>query len=325
MKTTSTPLYGLTIALLTSATLLPQAHAITITTDSFTDFDMDFAEVGDTTNVDDGLSGNTAYGAVSYTYRMGVNEVSEAMIDAYNANSGGPTITKDTRGADKPATSISWNEAARFVNYLNTSQGYVAAYNFTTGGANDNISLWSSADAWQLGGENLYRHKDAYYFLPSEDEWYKAAFYDGNSMVYYDYATGSDTVPTAVAGGTAAGTAVYGQSLAAGPADIDDAGGLSYYGTMAQSGNVFEWGESAFDGGNDTNSESRVRRGGRWDGGSAGLRSSGRSLSAPVLENGGIGFRVASVSAAVAVVPEPSSVGLLVIGAMGCVLRRKRG
>jgi len=33
------------------------------------------------------------------------------------------------------------------------------------------------------------------------------------------------------------------------------------------------------------------------------------------------GFRVASVSAA----PEPSSVGLLVIGAMGLMLRRKRG
>ena len=83
MKTTSTPLYGLTTALLTSAALLPHAEAITITTDSFTDFDMDFAEVGDTTNVDD--AGRWyCHGAVSYEYRMGVNEVSEAMIDAYN-------------------------------------------------------------------------------------------------------------------------------------------------------------------------------------------------------------------------------------------------
>jgi len=325
MKTPITPLYGLTLALLTSAALLPQAHAITITTDSFTDFDMDFAEVGDTTNVDDGLSGSTAYGAVSYEYRMGVNEVSVKMINDYNAApaNSGLQITKDTRGADKPATSVSWNEAARFVNWLNTSEGYQAAYLFETTGANDNISLWSSADAWQLGGENLYRHKDAYYFLPSEDEWYKAAFYDGNSMAYYDYATGQDIgdEPTAVAGGTAAGTAVYGQSFATGPADIDDAGGLSYYGTMAQSGNVFEWGESALDGGNDTNSESRVLRGGLWINLSIDLQSSSRDDLGPVYESIGLGFRVASVS----VVPEPSSVGLLVIGAMGCMLRRKRG
>ena len=54
---------------------------------------------------------------------MGVNEVSEQMIADYNIYSAGPTITKDTRGANKPATGVSWNEAARFVNWLNTSQG----------------------------------------------------------------------------------------------------------------------------------------------------------------------------------------------------------
>ena len=315
------------------------AEAITITTDTFTDFDMDFAEVGDITNVDDGLSGSTAYGAVSYEYRMAVNEVSEKMINDYNAAPANSSllITKDTRGTYKPATSVSWNEAARFVNWLNTSQGYQAAYKFTNSGANDNISLWSSANAWQLGGENLYRHKDAYYFLPSEDEWYKAAFYDGSSMLYYDYATGSNTAPTAVASGTDPNTAVYNYQsdpedfddpgVVSYLADIDDAGGLSYYGTMAQSGNVFEWGESAFDGGNDLDSESRVLRGGRESSSSTQLQSSFRSNFnlGPGNGDSGVGFRVASVSAAVAVVPEPSSVGLLVIGAMGCVLRRKRG
>ena len=142
-------------------------------------------------------------------------------------------------------------------------------------------------------------------------------------MVYYDYATGQDIgdEPTAVAGGTAAGTAVYGQSFATGPADIDDAGGLSYYGTMAQSGNVFEWAESALDGGNDTNGEWRVLRGGGWDDFSFTLQSSFRTDFDPAIESYNFGFRVASVS----VVPEPSSVGLLVIGAMGCMLRRKRG
>jgi hypothetical protein len=36
--------------------------------------------------------------------------------------------------------------------------------------SNTTMTLWSSAQAWQAGGENMYRHKDAYYFLPSEDE-----------------------------------------------------------------------------------------------------------------------------------------------------------
>ena len=78
-------------------------------------------------------------------------------------------------------------------------------------------------------------------------------------------------------------------------------------------------------GGEPTGGESRVLRGGAWYGDPVGLQSSDRSSLTPGIEFDDIGFRVASVSAAVAAVPEPSSLGLLVIGAMGCVLRRKRG
>ena len=66
-------------------------------------------------------------------------------------------------------------------------------------------------------------------------------------------------------------------------------------------------------------------RGGDWGGDVFGLQSSDLYDCSPGFEFDIIGFRVASVSAAVAAVPEPSSVGLLVIGALGCVLRRKRG
>lgn len=161
------------------------------------------------------------------------------MIDSYNALSGGPAITQDGRGDDRPATSVSWNEAARFVNWLNTSSGFSAAYKFTTGGFNDNIALWESGDA-RYDAANPFRNSNAYYFLPSEDEWYKAAYYDpsanGGLGAYWDHATGCDAAPTAVASGTTSGTAVYnGQS---GPADVDNAGGLSAYGTMAQNGNA---------------------------------------------------------------------------------------
>jgi formylglycine-generating enzyme required for sulfatase activity len=125
------------------------------------------------------------------------------------------------------------------------------------------MNLWSSGDAWQLGGENLYRHKDAFYFLPSENEWYKAAYYNPGGSNYFLYPTGSDTAPAAVASGTNAGTAVY-DGVASFPAIVDSAGGLSPYGTMGQGGNVWEWNESAFDGSNSLSSENRAIRGGSW-------------------------------------------------------------
>ena len=64
-----------------------------------------------------------------YSYRMGKFEISEQMIDKANAE-GGLGITKDTRGLNKPATSVSWNEAATFVNWLNTSTLHTPAYKF---------------------------------------------------------------------------------------------------------------------------------------------------------------------------------------------------
>jgi len=52
----------------------------------------------------------------------------------------------------------------------------------------------------------------------------------------WDYATESNAVPAAVSGGTLTNTAVYNHTLQ--PAEVDHAGGVSAYGTMAQAGNV---------------------------------------------------------------------------------------
>jgi hypothetical protein len=200
-------------------------------------FDIEFVTIGNPGNAADTTGDPNPAGKVDYVYRIGKFEISEQMIDKANA-SGGLGITKDTRGPNKPATSISWNEAARFVNWLNVSRGSVRAYKFDIQpgevgyDANANIELWTSSDVG-YNPNNLYRNSLARYFLPSVDEWYKAAYYDPSLGVYYDYPTGSDTPPTAVASGTAAGTAVYDQ---AGPADIMLAGGLSAYGTMAPGG-----------------------------------------------------------------------------------------
>jgi hypothetical protein len=56
--------------------------------------------------------------------------------------------------------------------------GISGGYKSTTGGINNKIDLSTSAEAWQLGGENLFRHTDARYWLPSMDKWYKAAYYN---------------------------------------------------------------------------------------------------------------------------------------------------
>ena len=263
-------------------------------------FTMEFVPIGNPGNAADTTGDPNPAGSVAQAYRIGKFETSEQMIDKANVV-GSLGITKDTRGADKPATSVSWNEAARFVNWLNTSQGFTPAYKFTTqpGGAgysaNSNIALWVSSDAG-FNAANPYRNSQAQYFLPSVDEWYKAAYCNPSSGAYFKYPTGSNSAPTAVVSGTAAGTAVYNDVFNdRGPADITLAGGLSPYGTMGQGGNAYEWEETAFSLLNNSSSSVRGIRGGGWVYGSSTLSSSNRTGSSPAGELIFVGFRVASI------------------------------
>ena len=184
------------------------------------------------------------------------------MIDKANAL-GGLGITKDTRGADFPATSISWFEAARFVNWLNTSTGGVPAYKFDSGG---NYQLWTPIDPG-YNSNNLFRNSLAKYFLPTLSEWHKAAYYDPNTGTYYDYPTGSDTVPAGIdfPGDPQFAAVFYDGGLSTGPNAITNVGLASQYGTFGQGGNVEEWEESAGDRVNDSANESRGIRGGGWN------------------------------------------------------------
>ena len=198
-------------------------------------FDIDFVTIGNPGNAADTTGDPNPAGSVAETYRIGQFEISEDMIDKANAE-GSLGISQDSRGANKPATSISWFEAAQFVNWLNLNSGSTEAYKFN----GSTFELWTPGDAG-YDPNNLYRNSQAKYFLPSVDEWYKAAYYNPGTASYGDYPTANGLVPTSVASGTAANTAVYGQSFATGPADITQAGGLSPYGTMGQGGNAFEW------------------------------------------------------------------------------------
>ena len=301
----------LAAVLLTAFTLniQPSAQADTFGT-SGNEFTIDFVNIGNAGNAAD----TTGYGAVPYEYRVGTYEITQDAITKATA-SGMSNVTAGAWSGNQPAATISWYEAAAFVNFLNTSSGKTAAYNLTFSGS-WSMALWSSEQAWTAGGTNLYRNKDAFYFLPSENEWYKAAYYNPAGSDYFLYPTASSSVPTAVASGTNAGTAVY-NNAASVPAIVESAGGLSPYGTMGQGGNVFEWNESAFDGSNSSSSESRAFRGGRWSSSGVNLRSSVRLDGVPAGELDSVGFRVASV-------PEPSTYVLVLMGAGALYLWKRR-
>jgi hypothetical protein len=260
-------------------------------------FTMDFVTIGDPGNAADTSGDPNPAGRVNYIYDIGKFEVSEDMITKYNANFGtynNLVITKDSRGINKPATGISWNEAARFVNWLNTSTGNQAAYKFTSSDIIANIDLWTSGDAG-YDPFNPYRNSLAEYYLPSYNEWYKAAYYDPTNSTYFDYANGSDIAPTAVASGTAAGTAVYQQAFAIGPAEVTQAGGLSPYGVMGLGGNVYEWEETSDDLTNSNVSSARGNRGGFWNNNSSSLSSTARPTILPSKGTNITGFRIASL------------------------------
>ena len=287
-------------------------------------FTMDFVTIGNPGNLPDTTGTPNLAGAVGYEYGIGKFEVSEDMIEKFNASQS-LQITKDTRGPAKPATNVSWNEAARFVNWLNTSTNGFAAYNFTSGGVNDDIALWTASDTLDYDPLNPYRSKRATYVLPSYNEWYKAAYYNPNDSTYYDFANGRNTAPTAVASGTADNTAVYNQTIGQGPADVTQAGGLSPYGVMGLGGNVFESEESSFDLANSSGSSSRGIRGGVWGNGSDFLSSSARLNDFPSYENGSYGFRVASRSSdAPPAVPEPSMMVIGTLFGIGGVMAKRR-
>jgi formylglycine-generating enzyme len=263
-------------------------------------FNIDFVTIGNPGNPPDMGGVPIQAGSVPYVYQMGKYEISEQMIDDANAL-GGLGITKDTRGPNKPATSISWFEAAKFVNWLNTSSGYSPAYKFDAVGT---FQVWQPSDPGYVPG-SMFRNSLAKYVLPSVDEWYKAAYYDPTTGVYNLYPTGSNTVPVAVASGTAAGTAIYRQNI---PADVTEAGGLSAYGTIAQGGNAFEWVETASDADftHSPNTTARSIRGGFYGSIADDLSSLSLLNVSPSSAGDDSGFRVASV------VAEPASITLFV-------------
>jgi formylglycine-generating enzyme required for sulfatase activity len=284
-------------------------------------FTIDFVTISGDTNPTSG------YGIVNGNYRIGVYEVTNDQWNKFQAELGlavtgadgtqpgwAYTQTPTYIGLDVPTNESSWYEAAQFVNWLNTSTGHHAAYNFTgvQGTGDYTFATWGLAEA--DGGTNLYRHKDAFYFLPTEDEWVKAAYWNGAFL--QAYATTDNSMPVegiAANYDSIVGDGIEGQPWAAG------SGSEELNGTYDMMGNVWEWMESPFSHGEyGVGSNSwRAYRGGSFTV-DFGLTSMTRGDYPPHVEISDFGFRVASK------VPEPATMGLLV---MGCValLRRRRG
>ncbi len=291
------------------------------------EFDIDFVPISSATNPISWVG----YGVVDYDYRMGVYEITNGQWDKFQAELGLP-VTGDPADAydepslfaapDVPVNCISWYEAAQFVNWLNTSAGHQAAYKFTgTQGTGDyTMESWSPAEA--AGGANLYRHKDAVYFLPDQDEWVKAAYASGTDL--WSYATKEGEFLHQGDGLSGTGWNFWNEDdLYAtdppGPWDVGS-GSEELNGTFDMMGNVWEWLESPYDNPDFDADSLRVLRGGSyaqsptWT-----LSVYGQAYAPPYDETGfASGFRVA------AAVPEPASVGLLLLGFTTLLRRRKR-
>jgi formylglycine-generating enzyme required for sulfatase activity len=273
------------------------------------EFTIDFVTISGATNP------TGSYGIVNRDYRMGTREITNAQWDKFKAVYGTPTgsdggysLGSYFTGTNVPTDRASWFEAAQFVNWLNTSTNHSAAYKFTgTQGQSDYaFAPWSPTDPGYDAG-NPYRNTAAKYVLPTENEWVKAAYWNGASL--QTYATVGDVSPTQGNGKSGSGWNYYvnGSGYATDPMGTwaVGSGSQELNGTHDMMGNAWEWTESPWLTGAYEASSARVLRGSGWIDDSYYLASSNRYNGVnPTIELNDIGFRVASV-------PEPGSLVML--------------
>jgi len=334
---------GSLIAFLVSAVFMTTCPAVTI----------DWVTVGDPGNAAD----TTGYGAVAASFQIMKYEFtnqqytaflnSVAAADPYSlynsfmgsdprggitrsGSSGSFTYSVRSNMGDKPVNFVTWYDAARVANWLmngatSSSSTETGAYTFVGG---------------QTSGFAPARNGNATFYLPTDNQWYKAAYYKGGSTNagYWDYATQSDTAPTAVtSGSTGIGSAGSTGNFAnyARAADwngldgnlttVGTNGGPSAYGAFDMSGNGFEWND--LDG---LAGVPRTVRGGSWEAGEFYLSSLSQLAFNPDFGDSiyDLTFRLARPVAPSAI-PEIDPAGLgsvlaLVTGALGLVERKKR-
>lgn len=315
---------------------------------------LEMVTVGNPGNTADTRFSNPGFGAVDYSFQIGKYEVTAAQYceflntkaksDPYGLYSpymdcslhpgwsgcnikragvsGNYSYSVAADWANRPVNLVSFWDACRFVNWLANGQGNgdteTGAYTLSSYDARDN-------------GASISRNAGATWFLPSEDEWYKAAYFDPNKTGgpgYWDYPTMSEIIPSnglATSGSKRANFFASGQLTTGSPFYRTEVGAFadssSPYGTFDQGGNVMEWNETLIV----ATGGLRGMRGG-WFGQSGDLLFAGTRFIAgnlpPPYDYQGNGFRVAAVA-----LPEPSTALLLVTSllvAMIPVARRSR-
>ena len=343
------------VALMLTSFALPNAHAVTI----------DMVTVGNPGNAND----TTGYGTVNYEYQIGKYAVTigqytaflnaVAKTDTYSLYrtdmgtnlsvagisqtglSGSYAYSVINNGGDssnRPITYVSWWDAARFSNWMANGQPTGAQSSTTTENGAYNVNGATSGSAPGRNTVNPNTSAAPTFYIPTENEWYKAAYYSPvkggvGSPGYYRYATQSDTAPgnTIGPGANQANYRLNGSvysvtqssSYSASQNYLTDVGAFSgsgsFYGTFDQSGNVFQWNDLD---GLAASGSFRGRRGGGWGDNEFTLSSSLRFTVDPSGGSTSIGFRLASPVA----VPEPSTLvmGLAGIACGGWQMYRRR-
>jgi autotransporter-associated beta strand protein len=254
----------------------------------------------------------SGYGIVPNDYRISKYKVTKTQWDKFAASlgvtvTGNPWYAYDAprffTAGNVPMNNVSWYQAAQFVNWLNTSTGHHVAYKFTsTQGTSDYaFAAWSAAEA--ANGTNLYRHKDAFYFLPTEHEWVKAAYWNGTTL--QTYATKAGESLTQGNGTTGSGWNFYNNGYATstpGPWPVGS-GSQELNGTYDMMGSTWEWMESPNNDAAYGAASARGLRGGSFSYDASGMASTsrGNDMNSPLSGDPGhgydydIGFRVASL------------------------------
>ncbi len=270
--------------------------------------DLDFVLIGNPGNAANSVNG---YGGVNYEYMIGKYEIS---VNQWDAAGIGAVNGGHVWAGDQPMYTRFY-EAAKFCNWLTSGNVNLGAY-----------TLGSLPTVTAIDREGAMATYGTIFVVPTVDEFYKAAFYNADGNYYSMYATGGaaapshDDRPAATYGSTNPFEAVYSDGILSpnpsGPANIDNAGGLSWYGTMGQSGNLGEFQERIV-----TTNPAYIS-GGAYNTGWPNLHSNYASAPLGSSSWSQAGLRV--VMLAPAVIPEPMTLGLLAAGGCLALLRRRR-
>ena len=267
----------------------------------------DWVTVGDPGNACDPTGPGRCFGAVGYTYRIAKHEVTNAQYAAflnakaasdplglYNTDmatwsgmtrSGSPgsyTYSVVTGRENVPVVNVSYFDALRFANWLHNGQG---------GGSTETGAYTLLGGTPTPSNPLVARNAGATVFLPTDEEWYKAAYYDTQLSVFFDYPTGTDTLIVCSAPTVLPNTANCGSAGVGLTAVGSYPNSPSPNGTFDQGGNASEW----------TDAEAGILENRTIRGGSIGtpadrLRGAILEYDDPWFESGGLGFRVATLA-----------------------------